>query len=435
MFPQSKEEQGKSKGGKGKKGKGQPQSVKDDSDDDDWSTSSNKKKAKKKGKGKASKKKQAANNDDDDDDFSSSKGKGGKKARVSLSIHKIKEKLEESERDIPEELYDAIAAKLISPLLVQYEAAKQAILTSGASDRRKAFDALHTDLQGLYDHILLFQKAALTMRPPGVDEEADSDDDSKEEDEKAIEGMANFHRLERHLLKTMCSTAVDLLLYGECIHNSIPLPGDVPMYLGSTGNLSPTSATSEGSESPSPAEYGPHIMSQPFSTENRRRIASALAGESSKVMLQLIKSLSNKTTEEFMTLFEAAAKSGGFFLSPLDKKKERHLVLTMRESLKQSLNNITDPGQLLQTCVVVLHAQATGTMLHAPSKCVRPILDSLEDKVNAESWAQLDAFCNGVMKQIRSTGDEDEEDDGSGAIKENMEFVRAIGQDPKNVLN
>ena len=121
----------------------------------------------------------------------------------------------------------------------------------------------------------------------------------------------------------------------------------------------------------------------------RTKIIQKLKDPHKQRFQDLNQALSNKTSAEVIDLVEKAADSFELSLKKNDSKREKEILLQLRESTRASLENENDPATVLQLTAILLYQQATGNMLNAPGRCVPNVIEQLRSSLSEEVFNKL----------------------------------------------
>jgi hypothetical protein len=73
------------------------------------------------------------------------------------------------------------------------------------------------------------------------------------------------------------------------------------------------------------------------------------------------------------------------------------MLLQLRESTKESLENETDPATVLHLTSTLLFFHSTGQILNSPGRCVPNILEFLRDDILEETYNKLIYFQSKIF--------------------------------------
>uniref|UniRef100_A0A3Q3XBB7 E3 UFM1-protein ligase 1 n=1 Tax=Mola mola TaxID=94237 RepID=A0A3Q3XBB7_MOLML len=151
-------------------------------------------------------------------------------------------------------------------------------------------------------------------------------------------------------------------------------------------------------------------------------------------------SISNETTEDFLTNIEACAEVCGFMLKKGDKKKERQALFLHRQALSEQLKETEDPALVLHLTSVLLFQASTQCMLHAPGRCVPQIISTLTGRIPTEQQQLLSSYQKLVVKQLvrQSQSRNQEQSNGEEEQDEETRSIRtqlmALTQQVKDLV-
>ena len=148
-----------------------------------------------------------------------------------------------------------------------------------------------------------------------------------------------------------------------------------------------------------------------MTVETRVKIINELPKDISEAALKLHKSLNGNSVSDFISTFESEV--GTFcdvMLKKQDKKKDRQILFSHRQSLLEQLGSCSDPALTLHLSVLYLFQHLTGCMLHASGKFVPMIIDHLEqseETLGAELMKSLQTQQKLVMASLNKSQEED----------------------------
>ncbi|KAK3097920.1 hypothetical protein FSP39_014469 [Pinctada imbricata] len=258
--------------------------------------------------------------------------------------------------DCPEEFITEIATQLYRPLCREYqEMGKSIFLTNVGVDtgtgRKKTHGELQEKIAGLWTNCKLFEKGLKLFS----------------EDTEA--------QLVKHLLKSVCSDIVNVVVCAIGSENMISVPED--------SNLT---------------------------TENRAKIIAKLPENVQSVLTKLHTSLNGKTLDDFYTSLDVICgpEHLGVLLKKPDKRKERQLIFNHRQALLENIKYESDPAMLLHEASVILFQTYTQTMIHVPGKCVPQVIAHLQPHMEADKHQKLVTLQDLVVKHMRLQGPDKE---------------------------
>lgn len=280
-------------------------------------------------------------------------------------------------------------------------------MAGGNAGRRKLHDAAVVKLQDLYHHFCIFQKAANTVA---------AEVDDLNEDEESSETNAWRSRLstalEKHLVKTLGSQVVDVLLRTEANLHGLKLDESEQKYKDADFEA---------------------IWSSALSAQKRNDILSQIPPSHAKIFRSL---MVQKDPALFAADLEEAAPTFDVQLKGADSKTERNLTFNIRRGLMAQLQTESRPALVLHYTTLILHSKVSNTVLHAPSRSIPDVVESLEGKLAGDAWNTLSSYCKSVQayanKQKQQAGEEEEwtylEDDGRSIedLKDGLEKAMEV---------
>ena len=124
----------------------------------------------------------------------------------------------------------------------------------------------------------------------------------------------------------------------------------------------------------------------------RTKIVQKLKDPHKQRFQELNQALTSKTSSEVIDLVEKAADSFELSIKKNDSKREKEILLQLRESTKASLEAEQDPATVLQLAAILLYQQASGHMVNAPGRCVPNIIESLRPSLSEDIFNKLIEF-------------------------------------------
>jgi hypothetical protein len=238
-------------------------------------------------------------------------------------------------------------------------------------NRREIIQKLSEVTQQAYDHILVFSNA--------VDQIAESSAQELMKRNATRVGVELTNTLDiprlqsalaAHLLKTLCISISDTLLRYEAWSNNIRLESD---------------------QNNDKLEF--ELLQRPLLPTDRNAILSDLPSKLAEPYRRLYSTFSSTplTTalQSFSPSFESATNASDIRIKKLDKKKQRTVVFALRKSLETQLSQETRLSVAFHLTILLIHAKVSGTILHAPSRCIHQIFELLQSSLKIEPLRQL----------------------------------------------
>ncbi|KAL4233241.1 E3 UFM1-protein ligase 1 [Mactra antiquata] len=286
--------------------------------------------------------------------------------------------------DCPDELVTEIAQQLIRPLTKQYqEVAKSIFLqTSGlsSSKRKKTQVELQDKLIGLWTNARLFEKGLKLF----------------EDDTETV--------LTRHLLRTVCSDITNLVLNAIAADHMVSVEDEAQLTI-----------------------------------ESRAKLIAKIPGDSNVLLTKLNSSLNGKSLEDFFNTLDILCGPAhlGILLKKPDKKKERQLTFSHRQTLCDQITAEIDPAMTLHLACVILFQKFTQCILHVPGKCVPQVVMFLKPHLEPDSFKELVHLQDLVIAELQrqqSGGDAEEKD--IPILEDTINKVKAVAMTTKkSILN
>jgi len=453
----------------------------------------------KRGKKGGKKKKRGGRADSDSEDdapvpSASKKGAKSKKPATSSKasgnpINLIRV-IDEVKRAIPDgdddELVTNIAREILPALKDVYTKRQQEIFSGGAGDRRKKHEHMCAVIQELYSYICIYNSSIRSLLPDSYFQEEEEDEEEqptkknqgkrekgarkeknsssskKEQTHSEFAGTVSegvlqlVEKLQKHLLKTLCSQATDFLIRNAGMHAGFTFSDDEekkgdPRAATPSPSTVVTSSYSFSVSSAIEDSKGLSINRNPILQQDKEDVLVFLGkgkrGNSS--IKALINNLTGKDLSQWLARFEKESRVGEIWLRPADKKKERSLVFSIRKELMTQLQIEQNPTLVLYYAVLVLYSKAESTVVHAPIHCISSILSMLQETLTDEAYEELEKYNDIHNKHIHSQsqaedgvligkeGEDEEEESGEElqkALEDGKESIRKMGLNPKDAV-
>lgn len=384
----------------GKKGGGKDD---DDDDDDQQQQQDSSKVANRKKKGKGVRK--GGKSDDEDEEIpkqkaaakgetkssaatTGGKGKSATEAKVpELTVDSVTSILRDKLKgqDCKPSLIAAVAERVFPTALKSYREVAKQLATQGTQDLRARHEALTGVLQELSDHIVLFHRGITELEA-----KARSISDTE----------VLIAELHRHLLKTLCTQAVDTLVRCQAMHHHIALPP--------------------------PATEGSLVA--PLSFQDRQLVVTHLPRPQSDAIKPLLGALSEQSSTSFVSMLPDTARACEMWLKNLDKKRDKALSFATRKQLEETLSKETSAPGILQCSTLVLHTKRTGSLLHAPPKCVPALVRLVASDLPEDQGRLLSTLAAQVATSLRKAPASSEEPSTSSPSASIEETAAAVKQ-------
>ena len=281
----------------------------------------------------------------------------------------------------------------------------------GGLGRRARHELVLRAVQEAFEHIYTFSEA-ISAFPSFASPSPPSPTSLPSPDVTALQAQ-----LESHLLKTLCTSAYDILLRFEGSVNHVTLPSDKP-------HETETAATLTRPLTPKEREL---ILTQlPSSTlQSLRPVEAALL---------LTPTSTSPSSPTFLSAFDVACSASDLRLLRPDKRALKLLTFHMRKQLQLQLTEQTSPPLVLHLAVLILHSKASGRILHAPNRCIDGVMQALRGWMTEAAWVTL-LRMKELMGRAREEGGGEEE---KGQVNERLERVKEevkqMGLDPASAL-
>eukprot|EP00040_Diaphanoeca_grandis_P030010 m.176742 g.176742 ORF g.176742 m.176742 type:complete len:750 (+) comp31855_c1_seq4:74-2323(+) len=135
-----------------------------------------------------------------------------------------------------------------------------------------------------------------------------------------------------------------------------------------------------------------------MNSDQRTKIIQQMPGNDQVDLERLNSLLNDKEIDSYMDPLEDVAEDAGFVCKRNDKKRDRQVLFNHKLALLKALETETNPPMVLHLVAVLLFQAATGSMLHAPGKCVPSIVKFLKAHVDAEVHVLILDYQTLVMK-------------------------------------
>lgn len=284
-------------------------------------------------------------------------------------------------KECSEDLIQELAIEMHRPLTKKYQEYAKTVYTStqasSGANRRKQHADYQEKFTNLLNYITMYEKGAKIF----------PDDTSAQ--------------LYKHLLKTLCSDLVNMIVN----------------YLAIESGLI---SNSDGEAT--------------FTTELRLKMINKFSEDIKQPLLKLHSSLNEKTLEEFQSTIQVALGCGvcDMIVRKLDKKKEKLLLSNQRHSLLSQLDEVTDPALCLHLAVLLIFQSHTHNMLHASGKFVPQIIFFLQKQVPLELYQLLSNYQELVIKKLTPNDEESTDVDSETALKETLPKIKEAAITYKN---
>lgn len=176
-------------------------------------------------------------------------------------------------------------------------------------------------------------------------------------------------------------------------------------------------------------------MEAVLTSEERVKIINQLPPSILKHLKSLEASVHGKDVDVFSQKFEMVCgmEFCGVLLKKVDKKKERHLLFTHRQSLLGKVEHEEDPAMVLHLVTVLLFQQQTSCMLHAPGRMVPSIVAILEKHIPEDEQKILLSFQQLIIKYITAVRNKEETKSSSDTL--NSETQKSNTEDKAGDTN
>ncbi|XP_062511151.1 E3 UFM1-protein ligase 1-like isoform X2 [Corticium candelabrum] len=314
--------------------------------------------------------------DEDDDDVKTTSSKQREHVEF-LSVEEIIDVLQPNLSECPDELFQDLAEYLFKPLARSYHEVVHSVFRAESHDgkgavQKKRHMEYEERINGLYTNTRLFHK--------GID---------------LFTGEAH-QLLTRHLLRTVCAEIVNVCVASVAESNMLACAD--------------------------PAE---------LTTETRAQVLVQLPAGVKSPVVKLHNSLNSQTIDEFFDRLIVVCEQDvcQFMLKKVDKKRERQVVFSHRQSLMEQLKREEEAAMALHLTTVILFMQQTHCMIHAPGRCVPHIITFLADKLPPEQYKVLSDYQSLVLQQLmvsRQSDGEKQEEDEEGAKPSDNDMAAAV---------
>ncbi|ESO89369.1 hypothetical protein LOTGIDRAFT_229220 [Lottia gigantea] len=293
-----------------------------------------------------------------------------------LSIEELSEIIRDQPflRDCPEKLIKEIATQLYRPLNKEYlEVVKSTLSeivgTTSSVDRKKTHNVLQEKILGLWTNVKLFEKGLKNFK-----------DDTQTQ-------------LSKHLLNTVCNDMCNIIV------NAVA--GDHQMSVQDESTLT---------------------------NEERLKLIMKLPSKDQVPLTKLHQAVRGKSLDEFFNQFEnlCGPEHLGLMLKKPDKKKERQLTFSHRQSLAAQLKDENDPAMTLHLASVILFYTFTQTILDTPGRLVPQIVQFLSTYLDTEKQTILTDFQELVIKSAKLKSSEEEIEDLDSIEKEMKDLLPQV---------
>jgi hypothetical protein len=317
-----------------------------------------------------------------EEDLEDEGGSGLGRSLHFMSSEEILSTLQSHHPEAQEEFLTSIASDLLLPLKHAYQEEARRVLGDMKDrgrrerDKTKKSDNFQVKVQELWSNTVLFGKTILLFE--GFPKEAF---------EYQTWDSTVLH-LSKHLLKTICTDLVNLVVQAVAEDHMIQLSDDDKQHL---------------------------------TPEKRNSVISEFSGPTRARVSDLCHVLNGKSVDLFFGKFESLCSQDfvGIHLKRPDKKIERQIVFAHCISLAEQLKNQSDPAMALHIAVVLVFIKVTGSLLHAPGRVVSQVIAYLQEKhkldVSPQDLALFHDYHDLVVKQFKEKRTKERHDSESAA--------------------
>ncbi|CAH1967525.1 unnamed protein product [Acanthoscelides obtectus] len=176
------------------------------------------------------------------------------------------------------------------------------------------------------------------------------------------------------------------------------------------------------------AEQNLGTKAETLNNDQKLKFVNELPSEFKTPLVQLVKSLSGQSIDDFMTTVEEALIPCSMILKKIDKKKDRTVVLNHKHQLLEQLNKCEDVALALHLATLAIFTTATHCMLHASGRHVTAILAFLKQYLTEEQANELTSYHDFVTLML-SGGSEVE--NAKEKLKEKLPVIKSIANEFK----
>mmetsp|Transcript_6498 Transcript_6498/g.26790 ORF Transcript_6498/g.26790 Transcript_6498/m.26790 type:complete len:767 (-) Transcript_6498:51-2351(-) len=333
----------------------------DDDDDDDWAN------AGKKGKGKKGRRRKGK---------AAGKGKGKGKGKAAASGGSSgavdtesfdRENLTCLQRwhpELPEELTEALVEEMRSKLMaLRDEASRVVFLGSDAKKKYSGTDwqeGLHT----LHWNVELFHRCA-----------------HEHHDDSAF--------MEKHLLKSLCADAVNMLLEANASHYFVELEGPV------------------------------------LKAGDRAKALKLLKGKPIHEAMVVLDAALGSSVDDFLDALWDVTEQMDIRLKKLDKRSQSNLVEVHKKSLREQLMEEQNPSHAYHLAVLVMYAKAHHMVLHVPGKLILNVLERVRGVVHESVFERLHEFGTRTRAYLAAKAKKEPHDELLKELEEKLPDLKA----------
>ncbi|CAL7940710.1 unnamed protein product [Xylocopa violacea] len=147
-------------------------------------------------------------------------------------------------------------------------------------------------------------------------------------------------------------------------------------------------------------------FSENITTETRQKMLFDLPEDVKEPLSNVHKSIAGNSTDDFLSLVDAAMATCCLVLKKYDKKKERPFILGHREALLEELNATQDPALALHLATSILFSAVTQSVLHMSGRHVSTVLSFLQTQLQSSTMDTLCKYHDMVLKSLTSSDEE-----------------------------
>jgi hypothetical protein len=251
------------------------------------------------------------------------------------------------------------------------------------------------------------KEAGKSKNKEGGEAGAASKGKEKAETEEQPWLVAAHTALGKHLLKTLGTQAIDVLVRLEASEAS-----QASTASGETAKLEA-------------------LFDTPLQGEDRERFLEGIRGDRAKALRSLIM---QRDAGIFLTRLQEVAGELELVLKPPDKSAERALIFNMRRGLMAQLETEAKPMLVLHYTALVLHSKASGFVLHAPSRVISAAVRWLQDHVDPACAKALSCYDELVRTFLEQEEAGENTDQIKADLASGLDEIRKFGLNPKDVM-
>jgi len=138
-------------------------------------------------------------------------------------------------------------------------------------------------------------------------------------------------------------------------------------------------------------------------------LQAALPPTTAQLLQAVNTTLTKQSVDDFLVALEGLSEPCQLStIKKLDKKREKQLLTSHEEDIKNQLISQDQPATALQLAVILLWIQNYQAMLHIPPKMIQVLVSKLKEKLAQPQFEILKDFQTTVVKYLTASEKEKE---------------------------